>query len=583
MAIIQTPSIAAVVEDQTPQLGGDLDCQDYQINDVGLLKWYDDTLPYQASVLFGNTLYFKPTVDTSAKYLFRGAGANKNLQHSILSSEIITYIGSDQSLHTYRGQNASMRFRWRAGDGSNVNAELGTDYLELKDGANPFTQTIFNTYTDVNNFEALSIGWDTNVATIETTAAGTGTARGMNIKVPTGKEIQFLSGTTVLVQAGTTNTNFASLNVRPVFDSYTNLGSTTKRWLNTYTDTITIGNGVDAILAADADNELALRNGTNSQSLNIYATYTDSFNYERLQISHGGSGPYYIQPQAAGTGTMRGLYVGSTTSLTNVYGSAIRLHDGPNLMVNIDSSYATIYGNGIRPHNTGGINSGSDTQRWATTYTDTITIGDGVDAVLTADADNELALRNGTNAQKMSVYNTWTDGANWERLQFRATATASYIETTSSGTGADRALFISNGSGTNRGLVIGSTVQTYTDLTPLTDSVLDLGATTKRWATTYTDGIATDVETFTAASDTLNAKNNVALCDCTSNNITINLPAASTASGLQYHIKKIDASANTLTIDGNGSETIDGSLTKVISTQYNSITVVSDGSNWFII
>ena len=100
---------------------------------------------------------------------------------------------------------------------------------------------------------------------------------------------------------------------------------------------------------------------------------------------------------------------------------------------------------------------------------------------------------------------------------------------------------------------------------------------------TYTKGIATDVETFTAASDTLDAKNNVALCDCTSNNITINLPAASTASGLQYHIKKTDASANTVTIDANGSETIDGSATYVISTQYNSITVVSDGSNWNII
>jgi len=118
---------------------------------------------------------------------------------------------------------------------------------------------------------------------------------------------------------------------------------------------------------------------------------------------------------------------------------------------------------------------------------------------------------------------------------------------------------------------------------PASDGLYSCGNDVARWSTTYTKGIATDVETFTAASDTLDAKNNVALCDCTSNNITINLPAASTASGLQYHIKKIDSSANTVTVDGNGAETIDGATTKTISTQYDSITIVSDGSNWFII
>jgi hypothetical protein len=118
---------------------------------------------------------------------------------------------------------------------------------------------------------------------------------------------------------------------------------------------------------------------------------------------------------------------------------------------------------------------------------------------------------------------------------------------------------------------------------PQLDSTVKLGSTSARWATTYTDGVATDVETFTATSDTLDAKNNVALCDCTSNNITINLPAASTASGLQYHIKKIDSTSNTVTVDGNGAETIDGATTATLTTQYESITVVSDGSNWFII
>jgi hypothetical protein len=73
------------------------------------------------------------------------------------------------------------------------------------------------------------------------------------------------------------------------------------------------------------------------------------------------------------------------------------------------------------------------------------------------------------------------------------------------------------------------------------------------------------------------------ICDCTSGNITVNLPAAADVSKIIYEIKKIDSSANTVTIDGDGSETIDDSTTKVISSQYDAITVQSDGSEWWIL
>jgi hypothetical protein len=73
------------------------------------------------------------------------------------------------------------------------------------------------------------------------------------------------------------------------------------------------------------------------------------------------------------------------------------------------------------------------------------------------------------------------------------------------------------------------------------------------------------------------------LCDASSGAITINLYATSGTSGLKLNIKKTDSSVNAITIDGDTTETIDGSLTKVISTQYDSITIQSDGSNWHII
>ena len=66
--------------------------------------------------------------------------------------------------------------------------------------------------------------------------------------------------------------------------------------------------------------------------------------------------------------------------------------------------------------------------------------------------------------------------------------------------------------------------------------------------------------------------------------ISVNLPAASTASsGYKYQIKNL--STNTITIDPNGSEYIDhsGQTTYAMDVQYQNITLITDGSNWFII
>ena len=87
----------------------------------------------------------------------------------------------------------------------------------------------------------------------------------------------------------------------------------------------------------------------------------------------------------------------------------------------------------------------------------------------------------------------------------------------------------------------------------------------------------TKTDDYTAADEI------VILCNAVSNNITITLPSAATYTDRVYYIKKIDSSAYTVTIDGNGTETIDGDETQVITVQYTSLTVCSDGSNWHII
>jgi hypothetical protein len=45
-------------------------------------------------------------------------------------------------------------------------------------------------------------------------------------------------------------------------------------------------------------------------------------------------------------------------------------------------------------------------------------------------------------------------------------------------------------------------------------------------------------------------------------------------------IKKTDTSANAITIDGNGAETIDGDLTAVIQYPYTEVDLMCNGTAW---
>ena len=65
--------------------------------------------------------------------------------------------------------------------------------------------------------------------------------------------------------------------------------------------------------------------------------------------------------------------------------------------------------------------------------------------------------------------------------------------------------------------------------------------------------------------------------------MTINLPAVSAISGREYVIKKIDSSGNAVTIDGNASETIDGSTTSSLATQNKYARIKCNGTAWYII
>ncbi len=63
---------------------------------------------------------------------------------------------------------------------------------------------------------------------------------------------------------------------------------------------------------------------------------------------------------------------------------------------------------------------------------------------------------------------------------------------------------------------------------------------------------------------------------------TITLPAAASHTGRVFSVLVTD-STNDVTVDGNGSETIGGSATQVLTAVSDFIVIISDGTNWQII
>lgn len=64
---------------------------------------------------------------------------------------------------------------------------------------------------------------------------------------------------------------------------------------------------------------------------------------------------------------------------------------------------------------------------------------------------------------------------------------------------------------------------------------------------------------------------------------TVTLPTAADNTHRIITVKKVDNGAGTCTVDGEGSETIDGATTLVLTSQYDGVTIQCDGTNWKIL
>ena len=87
--------------------------------------------------------------------------------------------------------------------------------------------------------------------------------------------------------------------------------------------------------------------------------------------------------------------------------------------------------------------------------------------------------------------------------------------------------------------------------------------------------------TYVAVSGTYAILSSDYFIEATSGTFTATLPTAVGRAGQEYTIK--NSGTGIVTIATTSSQTIDGQLTNLLAVQYQSITVVSNGANWFVI
>lgn len=453
--------------------------------------------------------------------------------------------------------------------------------LAQRNGVNPQTFRLYNTYTDASNGGWAQLEFSGNDARLTTNANGTGAFGEMRIcgngvRIMTGSSYSLLvakwlfSNTgSFLALADNTYDIGASGTNRPrnlylagqallsdgtiaapsyAFASETNTGiyrPTTNTlglsaggshvvWLSTAASLIKLrgdyglafcsgdaSTTADTFLRRDAANTLVMRNGVNPQAFNIYGTYTDASNYERLTSDYdAAAGNFRLRSLAAGTGQVRGLYLDGAYALRLGSGGFVRWEiNATGLVANNDNTYDIGASGANRPRNLylGGIVNAAGLQFGITgvggsagtgigLFSTQLTIGSnaqinfgsstnyqiGSEFSLIRDAANTLAQRNGVNAQAFRVYNTFTDVSNGEWLDVGWSANICTIQPKNNGTGVARSLFL-NGPGGLYLMYAGTTIAVFTNtninlrtyLQPNTNNAFDLGDATHNFRNLY--------------------------------------------------------------------------------------------------
>jgi hypothetical protein len=287
--------------------------------------------------------------------------------------------------------------------------------LAQRNGVSAQALRVYNTFTNAANYERGAVQWATNVFRIDTEAAGTGTQRAFVI-------------------------NAASIQFHV---------AATQRWQIS---------GSGHFIAA-ADNTYDIGASGANRPRNVYvagsigaanASVSDYFSASRYLFTGKGAvnaptdGVIRIA-NAADNDFNRLQFGGTTSSFPALKRSGTELH----ARLADDSAYAVVLGHrfeanhfrtfqittnevAINYHNFGVQMGSAATLAWGSSGAGT------PDTILARDAAGVLAQRNGTNAQALRIYNTYTDASNYERAVLEWGSNSLLIGTQMAGTGSAR-------------------------------------------------------------------------------------------------------------------------------------------------
>ena len=273
-----------------------------------------------------------------------------------------------------------------------------------------------------------------------------------------------------------------------------------------------VGSTIDTRWYRDAAQTWATRDGVNPCAVNIYNTYTDASNYERVGMWWD-SNTFKIETQALGTGTLRNLQLsGGTTNRARLTLEAnlARFEINGVFQFQVASDYVKGYSNTAFAIKTRTISSATDPVFLPGGVTDPDTgIGHvGADELSLIAGGVNSATVNATGmkfpvGRETNWYNLDTDATTWEALRVYWDTDEVFLKADVGSVGGDarnlvlstafggQIRFVGQSSGSNQicewGLTSGGSVLrlTYNNLTPSANGAIKLGNDTLRWNDAY--------------------------------------------------------------------------------------------------